>query len=72
MPKLLDNNNNLKQKESGKSKWQSVDQSKEVLKMEIDELWQLMTKKFVWRILIVSGRMINQSMNLIDKEGKMK
>jgi oligoendopeptidase F len=69
---LVDNNNNLKQRERGRSKWQNMDQSKDVLETEIEELWQLMMKQSIWRKMIAAGSMINQNLNLIDKERKMK
>jgi len=39
--------------------------------MEIEELWQLMMKQSRMREM-TEGRMINQNLNLIDKERKMK
>ena len=56
---LVNNNNNLKQRERGRSKWQSIDQSKDVLEMDIEELWNLMMKQAIGRKMIVAGRMIN-------------
>ena len=50
---------------------QSMYQSKDVLEMEIQELWQLMMKQSRWRRLIVE-RVINKNLKLIDKERKMK
>ena len=47
-------------------------QSQDVLEMEIEELWQLMMKQSMWRKLIVVGSMINQNLNLIDKDRNMK
>ena len=47
-------------------------QPKDVLEREIEELWQLMIKQSMWRKLIAARRMINQNLNLIDKERKMK
>ena len=44
---------------------------KDMLEMEIEELWQLM-KHSIWKRLIAAGRMINQNLKLIDKERKMK
>jgi len=49
-----------------------MDQPKDVLEMEIEELWQLMMKWAIGRKMIAAGRMINQSMNLIDKERKIE
>ena len=49
-----------------------MDQSKDELETEIEELWLLMMKLSMWRKLIVAGSVINQNMNLIDKERKMK
>lgn len=49
-----------------------MDHSKDELETEIKELWQLMMKQFMWRKLMAKGRMINQNLNLIDKERKMK
>ena len=36
---LVDSSNNLKQRERRKSKWQSMDQPKDVMEKEIEELW---------------------------------
>jgi len=47
-------------------------QLKDVLEIEIEELWQLMMKKSKWRRLTATGRVINQILKLIDKETKMK
>lgn len=47
-------------------------QPKDVLEIEIEELWQVMMKQSRWRRLTTIGRMINQNLNLIDKERKMK
>lgn len=69
---LVDNSNNLKQRERGNNKQQSMDQPKDVLEMEIEKLWQLMMKQSIWRRLIATERMINQNLNLIDKERKIK
>ena len=41
---LVDNNNNLKQRERGRSKRQNMDQSKDEMETKIEELWQLMMK----------------------------
>jgi len=49
-----------------------MDQPKDVLEMEIEELWQLMMKRAIGRKMVAAGRMINQSMNLIDKERKIE
>jgi len=49
-----------------------MDQPKDVLEMEIEKLWQLMMKQSIWRRLIATERMINQNLNLIDKERKIK
>ena len=48
-----------------------MDQPKDVLEMEIEELWQFMMKQSRMREM-TTGRMINQNLNLIDKERKMK
>ena len=69
---LVDSNNNQKQREGRRSKWQSMDQPKDILKIEIEELWQLMMKQSIWRKMIAAGRMINKNLDLIDKERKMK
>lgn len=68
---LVDINNNLKQRERSNSEWQNMDQPKDTLEMEIEELWQLMMKQSIWRRLTTAGRMINQNLKLIDKERKM-
>jgi len=47
-------------------------QSKDVMEMEIEELWQLMMKQSKMRKMIAARSMINQNLNLIDKERKMK
>lgn len=69
---LVDNNNNLGQREGGRSKKQNMDQSKDELEIKIEELWKLMVKQSRWRKMIATGRMINHSMNLIDKKKKME
>lgn len=46
-------------------------QSEDVLEIEIEELWLLMMKESRLREM-TAGRMINQNLNLIDKERKMK
>lgn len=69
---LVDNSNNLKQRERGNTEWQNMDQPKDMLEMEIEELWKLMMKQSMWRKMIVAGRMTNQNLNLIDKEKQMK
>ena len=48
-----------------------MDEPKDVLEMEIEELWQLMMKQSRMREM-TAGRMINQNFSLIDKERKMK
>lgn len=48
-----------------------MDQPKDVLEMEIEELWKLMMKQSRMREM-KTGRMFNQNLNLIDKERKMK
>jgi len=70
--KLMDNSNNLKHKEINNHEWQNGDKFKDVLEIEIEGLWQLMMKQAIWRKLTAIGRMINQSMNLIDKKKKME
>jgi len=49
-----------------------MDESKDVLEAESEELWQLVMEQFVWRKLIVAERMMSENLNLIDKERKMK
>lgn len=70
VPNLVDNNNNLKQRERSNSKWQSMDQPKDILEMEIEELWKLMMKQSRLRKM-TAGSVINQNLNMIDKERKM-
>lgn len=36
---LVDNNNDLKQRKRGNNEWNNMDQPKEMLEMEIEELW---------------------------------
>ena len=38
VPTLVDISNNLKQKEKGRSRWWSMDQSKDMVETKIDEL----------------------------------
>lgn len=68
----MDSNINLKQRGGGRSKKQNMDQSKDVLETEIEEMWQLMMKQTKWRKMVTAGSMINQSLNLIDKKKKME
>jgi len=68
----VDSNINLKQRGGGRSKKQNMDQSKDVLETEIEEMWQLMMKQTKWRKMVTAGSMINQSLNLIDKKKKME
>lgn len=70
--KLVNNNKNLKQRERGNSKWQSMYQFKDVIEMEIEELWQLMMKQSRMREMTTVGSVINQSLNLIDKMQQKK
>lgn len=49
---LVDNSNNLKQREGGRSKKQNMDQSKDELEKEIEEMWQLMMKQSKWRKMV--------------------
>jgi len=49
-----------------------MDQSKDVLEKESEELCQLMMKQAIEKKLMTGGRMINQNLNLIDKEMKME
>lgn len=69
---IEDNSNNLEQRERGRSKWQCKDKSKDVLEKEIEEMWQLMMQQFKWRKMVATRRMINQSLNLIDKKKNME
>jgi len=48
-----------------------MDLPKDVLEMEIEELWQMMMKQSRMREM-TEGRMTNQNLKLIDKERKMK
>jgi len=69
---LVENNSNLKQCERGRTKWQSMDQSKNMLETKIEEMWQLMIKHSIWRKMVASIRKINQNLNLIDKKKRME
>lgn len=68
----LVDSNNLKQKEGGRNMKQNMDHSKDLLEIEIEEMWQLMMKQFKWRKMVAEGSKINQSFNLIDKKKKME
>lgn len=48
-----------------------MDQSKDVLETEIEELWKFMMKQSMMREMAVR-RMINHNLNLIEKKRKMK
>jgi len=49
-----------------------MDQSKEVLEKEIEEMWQLMIRQLKWRKMVAAGSKINQNLNMIDKKKKME
>ena len=49
---IEDSNNNLKQREEDKSKKQKMDQPKDMLDIEIEEIWQQMMKQFKWRKMV--------------------
>lgn len=67
-----DSNSNLKQREQGRSKKQKMNQPKDMLDIEIEEMWQLMMQQFKWRKIVASASKINQKLNLIDKKKKME
>ena len=48
-----------------------MEQSKDVIEMDIEELLQLMMKQSIWRRM-KTGMMINQNLNLIDRMRKPK
>lgn len=41
---LVDSSNNMKQRERGSSKWKNMHQHKDMLEMDIGELWHIMKK----------------------------
>ena len=45
-------------------------QNKDVLEINIEELWLLMMKQSRWRKIVAEGSKINQNLNLIDKKKK--
>ena len=45
---------------------------KDMLEIEIEELWQLMMKRSRWRRLIATRKVIYQNLKLIDKERNIK
>jgi len=67
---IEDNNSNSKQKGGGRSKEQNMDQPKDMLAIEIEEMWELMMKQSKWRKMVVAASKINQILNLIDKKKK--
>jgi len=69
---LANSNNDLKQRKRNNNKWQSMDQTKNILDTDIEEIWQLMMKQSIWRKMIATRSMINQNLDLIEKERKMK
>jgi len=69
---IEDNNSNLKQREEDKSKKQKMDKPKDMLDIEIEEIWQQMMKQFKWRKMVTKTSKINQKLNLIDKKKKME
>jgi len=69
---IEDNNNNLEHRERGRSKEQNMDQPKDMLDIEIEEIWQQMMKQSKWRKMVAAASKINQNLNLIDKKKKME
>jgi len=49
-----------------------MNQSKKVLEIEIEEMWELMMKQSKWRKMVVAASKINQNLNLIDNKKKME
>jgi len=49
-----------------------MNQSKDVLETEIEEMWELMMKQFKWKKMVAEGNKINQSLNLTNKMKKME
>ena len=56
---LIDSNSNLKQREGGRNMKQKMDQSKDVLETEIEEMWELIMKESKWRKMVAAASKIN-------------
>ncbi len=47
-----------------------MDQPKDMLDIEIEEIWQLMMKQTKWRKMVIAANKINPKLNLIDRKKK--
>ena len=49
-----------------------MDQPKDMLDIQIEEIWQQMMKKFKWRKMVTAVSKIHQKLNLIDRKKKLE